>query len=321
MSNALVANDNGAVTVAQPTSLLEAISRAASDPAMDMDKVERLFKMHEAMQKQQAEVAFNTALAQAQAEMTTVIKNKKNDFTKTSYADLDAIINWISPIYTARGFSVSFNTEECADKDVLRVAATLSHSGGHSRQYRLDAPLDDTGSGGKTTKTKIQATGSTNSYARRYLVCMIFNVTTADDNDGNSKKSMLAENVEPDRRPVVQKVASEMLKYLRDDLVADAVECGQNANLSTEEKAFLWTWFDSKQRSAMSKVSDAKRKSSKISDAQKKRLEARIGEFHLDRDNVKKYCEDQYGVEHFADLSVADYEDLDATLESMAKGE
>lgn len=301
----------------QASSLLEAISRAASDTAMDIDKVERLFKMHESMQKQQAEVAFNTALASAQAEMTTVVKNKQNDFTRTRYADLDTIINCISPIYTSHGFSVSFNTEDCEDKSVLRVAATLSHSGGHSRQYRLDAPLDDTGSGGKTTKTKIQATGSTNSYARRYLICMIFNVTTADDNDGNGKKSMLAENVEPGRRPFIQKLASEMLSRLRNDLVADAVDIGESADLGIEERAFLWSFFNASQRGVMNKVGAAKRQSSKITDAQKKRLEARIGEYSLYRDAVKKYCEEQYGVEHFADLTNADYEDLDATLESM----
>jgi hypothetical protein len=277
--------------------------------------------MHQALQKQQAETAFNGALAEAQAEMTTVVKNKLNEFTKAKYADLDAIINAISPIYTRHGFAVSFNTEDCEDKAVLRVVAILSHAGGHSRTYKLDAPLDDAGSGGKITKTKIQATGSTNSYARRYLICMIFNVTTADDNDGNSKKFMLAENVEPDRRPVVQSVASKMLEFLRNDEIADAVNHGKSAGLSIEERAFLSSFFDSKQRAAMSKVQETIRKSSIISEGQKKRLEARIGEFHLDRENVKKYCEDQYGVKHFAELTVADYEDLDLTLESMAKGE
>jgi hypothetical protein len=43
-------------------------------------------------------------------------------------------------------------------------------------------------------KTQVHALGSTSSYARRYLVCMIFNVTTEDDNDGNRRK----DEVEPD---------------------------------------------------------------------------------------------------------------------------
>lgn len=319
-----VVNQESAAVVAQSQAggLLEAISRAAADPATDMDKMERLFAMHQQMVKMQAETAFNAALAEAQSEMTTVVKNRLNEFTRAKYADLDTIITCIAPVYTAKGFSISFNTEECADKSVIRVLATLSHSGGHSRQYRYDAPLDDTGSGGKTTKTKIQAAGSTNSYARRYLICMIFNVTTADDNDGNATKhSMFAEGVSPDRRQAVQKVASEMLAFLRDDFISDAVECGQAAGFSAEEKAFLWTFFNSKQRSAMSVVAEKKRKETLITDAQRKRLEARITEYSLDRENVKKYCEAQYGKEHFKDLTNAEYEDLDKTLESMALGE
>jgi hypothetical protein len=68
----------------------------------------------------------------------------------------------------------------------------------------------------------------------------------------------------------------------------------------------------------MSVVADKKRKTTLITDAQRKRLEARIGEYSLDRENVKKYCEDQYGKAHFAELTNEEYNDLDATLEQMA---
>lgn len=324
MSSDVIVQEKQEVAVTQANSLLEAISRAASDPSTDMDKMERLFAMHQTMLKQQAEVAFNTALSSAQSEMTTVVKNKLNEFTRAKYADLDTIINCISPIYTRHGFSVSFNTEDCEDKTVLRVAATLSHSGGHSRQYRLDAPLDDTGSGGKTTKTKIQATGSTNSYARRYIICMIFNVTTADDNDGNKKEnkfSMAANAIKPEQRESVQKIASAMLAHIAQQQVADAVTLGEGAGFDADEMNFLWTFFTSDQRAAMKKVSSELRKARLITDAQRKRLEARIGELHIERENVKKYCEEQYGVEHFKDLSNTDYEELYATLDNMAQGE
>jgi hypothetical protein len=311
--------DRQIMKLPQATGLLEAISRAASDPAMDIEKVERLFKMHEALQRQQAETAFNTALANAQAEMSTVIKNRTNEFTRTRYADLDTIINCISPIYTAHGFAVSFNTEDCPDKAVLRVVATLSHSGGHSRQYKLDAPLDDAGSGGKVTKTKIQATGSTNSYARRYLICMIFNVTTADDNDGNNNaKAGIAQALNPRQRETVQKIASRMHKHLAANEVADAVSLGEGSDLDAEEQIFLFTFFNAPQRNMLKKVSAELRKAKVITDAQRTRLEARIGELGLDRESVKGWCAEKFGKEHFADLSRDEYNELDSALESMA---
>jgi len=305
------------VAIAQPDSLLAAITRAASDPSTDLDKIERLFSLHQKMVAQQAEIAFNTALATAQSEITTVVRNKTNEHTRSKYADLDTIINAISPIYTHHGFSVSFNTEDCQTQNVLRIAATLSHSGGHSRQYRLDAPIDDAGSGGKVNKTKIQATGSTNSYARRYLICMMFNVTTADDNDGNrnTPTTGIAQDLTPRQRKKVQECASMMHEHLRDNNAAEALSLSRGQGFDTEEKIFLWTFFDSKQRALLNKVSKAMPEQAQpatISDAQKRRLEALIAEHKIDRDTVKSYCLREFDASHFAELTPDQYSDLDA---------
>ena len=57
------------------------------------------------------------------------------------------------------------------------------------RQHHIDLPLDNVGTKGTVNKTGVQATGSTNAYGRRYLVLMIFNVSTEDeDNDGNDER-------------------------------------------------------------------------------------------------------------------------------------
>ena len=51
----------------------------------------------------------------------------------------------------------------------------------------------------------------------------------------------------------VDSVASRMIDWLNSGSVEDAVLEGENAGLDTDEKAYLWTMFDSKQRSAMKK--------------------------------------------------------------------
>jgi hypothetical protein len=171
-------------------SLLAAITSAASLEKMDVAKVERLFAMHQIVLKQEAEAAFNDAMAKTQAEIQPIVNNATNSHTRSSYAKLSAIDTAITPIHTKYGLSISYDTETRNDADpipdgMLRTVAIVSHAGGHSRRHHIDLPPDSAGSQGTTNKTMVQARGSTNGYARRYLKLMIFNVSTFDDNDGN----------------------------------------------------------------------------------------------------------------------------------------
>lgn len=170
------------------TSLLQAITSAASNPQTDIEKMERLFAMHQKMVAQEAEAAFNGAMARAQAHIVPIATNAENAHTRSRYAKLEAINRQIVPIYTAEGLSISFDTAESPVAGWQRTLATVSHAQGHSRQYHLDLPPDAEGAQGKTNKTLVQATGSTNMYARRYLTNMIFNISTYDDKDGNRTK-------------------------------------------------------------------------------------------------------------------------------------
>ena len=199
----LVVQETGAV-VPQATSLLDAISRAAADPATDMDKMERLFAMHQQMVKGEQEAAFNAAMSRAQAKMLPVVNNARNTQTNSNYAKLAAINKAITPIYTAEGFSISFDTADSPIPKYLRVIAIVSHAQGHSRQYHLDMPPDEAGAKGNVNKTMVHATGSTNSYARRYLVNMIFNVTTEDDTDGNADKKVMPDGQRADFEAAIE---------------------------------------------------------------------------------------------------------------------
>ena len=176
------------VSGSSATSLLQAITQAASNPQIDIEKMERLFTMHQKMVAQEAEAAFNDALARAQAKILPIASNAYNDHTKSRYAKLDAVCNHITPIFSAEGLSISFDTGEAKDPKEIRVLAFVSHSRGHTRPYHIDLPRDDAGSKGTTNKTGVQATGSTNSYGRRYLQFMIANLSTFDDDDGNRNK-------------------------------------------------------------------------------------------------------------------------------------
>ena len=181
----------------QPANLMQALAVAAANPAMDVAKVKELFAMHRELQDREAAQAFADALARAQSRIVPIAKDRRNDHTKSMYATLAAIVDEVTPIITAEGLAVSYDTFNLdRDKDLpplekgwVRVIGIVSHRGGHSRKHHADGPLDDAGKDGTKNKTGIQAMGSTVSYLRRYLVCMIFNVATADDDDGNGAGS------------------------------------------------------------------------------------------------------------------------------------
>lgn len=186
--NPKVSTSAGALAVipqSNATSLLQAITQAARDKDVDLDKFERLFALHKEMVAREAEAQFNGAMARAQAQIVPIANNAVNSQTNSRYAKLAAINKAIVPIYTAEGLAISFGSGKAEVPEWHRTVATVSHAAGHSKSYHLDLPLDDVGAKGAVNKTKVHATGSTNSYARRYLVCMIFNVSTSDDDDGN----------------------------------------------------------------------------------------------------------------------------------------
>ena len=170
---------------ANATSLLQAIERAAANPQADIEKMERLFAMHQKMVASEAEARFNAAMARVQAKIEPVAHNASNEQTHSRYAKLAAINKAIVPIYSAEGISISFDTGDAKREGWHRIMAKVSHAAGHTREYHIDLPPDDVGMKGSQNKTGVHAAGSTNMYGRRYLTCMIFNIATEDD-DGNA---------------------------------------------------------------------------------------------------------------------------------------
>lgn len=177
-SNIVPVNDSAA--------LMAVISRAATDPNCDVEKMERLYAMHERMADRQAAEAFAAGMSRAQSEVRKAAKDRTNTQTKSDYATLESIDAAIRPVYTAHGFSLSFDTEDSPIANHVRIVCHVMHSAGHTKVYRYDNPMDDKGIQGSVNKTPTHARGSAVTYGRRYLTLLIFNLSTgAHDDDGN----------------------------------------------------------------------------------------------------------------------------------------
>lgn len=183
---------------------MEMIMMAVQNSA-DLDKVEKLLELKERWEANEARKAYAKSFAIAQANILPVVKNKFNNQTKSNYAELANIIETAQPIYTKEGFSVTFNEGDCSKEGHARVLADVLHCQGHKEQYRLDVPLDGTGIRGNANMTPIHGKASAVSYGKKYLLCMIWNIPTAD-NDGN--------------KTTVSKITDQQLHTLRDLLIA-----------------------------------------------------------------------------------------------------
>lgn len=168
----------------EPSGLLDVIARAVRDPAVDIDKMERLLAMQERVIADTAKTAFNAAMRRAQAQMPAVLKDRTNDQTRSTYATLEAVSREMQPVIDRNGFGITFGTDNSPLENHYRVTCDVLHEQGHERHYFADVPADNVGMKGNQNKTATHGFGSTMSYGRRYLKMLIFDVATTDDDDG-----------------------------------------------------------------------------------------------------------------------------------------
>ncbi len=198
---------------AVPPSLLTTIADLARDPACDVEKLRALIAMQREVMAEQARIAFDAAMADAQAEMVPVLRSATNAHTKSRYARLEDIDTAIRPLITRHGFSLTFDNPD-QTVDGIVVTCAVAHRDGHVRSYKIAGARDDKGAQGNANKTPIQAIGSTISYLRRYLTCMIFNVAlTNDDTDGNEISPITARQAR-DLEVLLTETGADRAKFL-----------------------------------------------------------------------------------------------------------
>lgn len=114
------------------------------------------------------------ALAAAQAEMSNATLNKVNPHFKSKYADLAEIRNTVTPVLAKHGLSVSQTT--MPDNGVLIVTTRLMHLSGQWIESHYPIIADT---------NKPQVMGSAMTYARRYSLAAICNISADEDDDAN----------------------------------------------------------------------------------------------------------------------------------------
>lgn len=208
----------------QTGNVLAVISRAATDASVDISKMERLLDMQERVLAKQAEMAFYDAMSDLQAAMPTIKKEgviKVGETVRSRYARFEDILGQTRDLLKEHGFSVSFKSNFVDGQ--LEITGTLSHKAGHHESTTMRLPFDSSGS-----KNNVQAIGSSVSYGKRYVYCMLLNINiTEDDDDGVSADAAntlekMFERLLVHNRAVEENMPSIMA--IKDALLADDYE-------------------------------------------------------------------------------------------------
>jgi hypothetical protein len=146
------------------------------------------------MNKSESIVKIASALVKAQASMGNALKDAKNPFFKSSYADLNAVREACLPALNANGVSVLQPTVHTDGK--AYVETVLLHESGEfisSLTEILCAKQNDP-----------QAHGSGISYARRYGLQSLVNLGSADDDGEGAMGRQKQFNAPPQKNLVAE---------------------------------------------------------------------------------------------------------------------
>lgn len=192
--------------------ILAVIERAARDPNVDIDKMERLLAMQERVRERDAIVAFNEALSDLQPKLPVITERGKiivraksangqrdGEITQeTAYALWEDINEAIRPLLHEHGFALTFKTGQAPDGKLL-VTGILKHRMGHQEEAALPLPHDSSGS-----KNAVQAIGSSLSYGKRYAAMQLLNITTRGEDDNALQASPAVVHEKPADAPFPQ---------------------------------------------------------------------------------------------------------------------
>lgn len=177
------ATNTHAVPSDNANAMISVIERAALNPDVDIEKMERLLSMQERIIERQSETEFNAAMAEMQCKMPSIAERGKivvKGETRSHYATFEDINDVVKPIMQEFGFAMSFRVEQ--HENGINVTGILMHRSGHREQTSMFLPLDQSGA-----KNVVQSVGSSVSYGKRYVMSAMLNITTrGEDDDGNS---------------------------------------------------------------------------------------------------------------------------------------
>jgi len=200
-----------ALEVRPAGSLVSVIAQAIKDPAMDVEKLERLYALYERDRAEQKKQIFMSALSRLQAEIPQIDKHGRvivKGTLRSTFAKLEDIDTVIRPLTAKYGFAFSDDVKPL-DAKSIEVICKLSHEDGHFETKSVPVPIDF-----NEYRTGTQSVMATITLAKRHLRCMHLNIVTKEaDTDGNPNEPITDDQAK-DIRVLLHDTKSDERKFL-----------------------------------------------------------------------------------------------------------
>lgn len=169
-----------AVVPVQQQSALSPMVQAVMSGQMTPEQLQQLLDVQKNYEKNEAEKAFNMAVAEFKKNPPNVIKDKENKQFGSRYASKDSLVNTVNAAMSPFGLNARWIPDQ---KDgQVGVTCKLTHAQGHCETATLWAPPDKSGS-----KNPIQEIKSTLTYLEIATYEAVTGIAASDagDDDGN----------------------------------------------------------------------------------------------------------------------------------------
>lgn len=203
------------VHTSESANIISVIERAAKDPNVDPDKMERMFALYERVEEKKAEQAFWNAFAEMKPELPVITEGgkilNKQGHVQSEYARYDEDIHpVITPILSKHGFSI-MHRNVSTDANMVVMQSILAHRGGHKIDTEFPLGADKSGN-----KNDTQALGSSRSYAKRYNACDLLDLATGGQDDDGSRADLAAidEEQAADLYALIEEVGADQKRFL-----------------------------------------------------------------------------------------------------------
>lgn len=164
----------------ESAAIISMIERMASDPTIDIARLEKILELRERVNSQNERRAFDAAFAAMQPDLPVISEKgeiKVGNEVRGRYAKWADIGDATAGPLAKHGFALRHRVSQTDTKVV--VTGVLSHREGHSEETSISLPIDTSGS-----KNAVQAIGSSVSYGQRYTGRVLLNLRSrfAPDN-------------------------------------------------------------------------------------------------------------------------------------------
>lgn len=151
--------------------------KLAIEKGLPVETMERLFALHKEVKADNAKEAFVTAMANFQKRVKTIKKTKsvfgKDGKVRYQYAPIDSIVEQVKEPLSDNGMSYSW--ESTSKEKMMMVVCKVTHIQGHTEQSSFEIPI------GSEYMTMPQQYAAALSFARRYTLCNVLGISTADE--------------------------------------------------------------------------------------------------------------------------------------------